>query len=431
MRVCILTDYYYPQLGGITEHVHGQAVNLAARGHEVTIVTGRLPHAPRAADRDERDISSDDVELVHMGVALPLYGNGSQTLHTVLPLGPRRLRRFFAARRFDVVHIHAPYNPSLFMLAPFVLPAGTIGVGTYHSVFTPGRVRDLVPGYARLARRLHGHIVVSDACIEPLDHYFPEFSWRVIPNGIDEDHFAPEAEPIEELRGSGPVMLFLGRFDPRNGLGIMLEAFERGLAGARWQGAAVHRRRRAAAQLLPAPARAGGRRLRALGRARRLEPAALLRLGRRLLHALPERELRHGAARGHELRAPGRREPDLGLPAAAQDGREGLLVGPPDDPAAFATTIGHLLDAPAELTHGRGGTAHRDDPLLVGTVAAELESYYSELRGEVPRPAPCWRMRELRAEAISRTRRPLPSDTMPGVPTTRLHLAASARLDGG
>ena len=59
-----------------------------------------------------------------MGVALPLYGNGSQTLHTVLPLGTRQLRRFFAARQFDVVHIHAPYNPSFFMLAPFVLPAG-------------------------------------------------------------------------------------------------------------------------------------------------------------------------------------------------------------------------------------------------------------------------------------------------------------------
>ena len=31
MRICILSDYYYPQLGGITEHVHGQAVNLASR----------------------------------------------------------------------------------------------------------------------------------------------------------------------------------------------------------------------------------------------------------------------------------------------------------------------------------------------------------------------------------------------------------------
>jgi phosphatidylinositol alpha-mannosyltransferase len=125
------------------------------------------------------------------------------------------------------VHIHAPYNPSFFMLAPFALPAGTIGVGTYHSVFTPGRVRDLVHAPTRASlSRLDGHIVVSDACIEPLDHYFPEFSWRVIPNGIDEEHFAPTAAPIAALRESGdPVVLFLGRFDPRNGLGIMLDAF--------------------------------------------------------------------------------------------------------------------------------------------------------------------------------------------------------------
>ena len=108
VRVCILTDYYYPQLGGITEHVHGQASNLAARGHEVTILTGRVPHAPRAADRNERVLAADGVELVHMGLALPLYGNGSQTLHTVFPLGTRQLRRFLAARQFDVVHIHAP-----------------------------------------------------------------------------------------------------------------------------------------------------------------------------------------------------------------------------------------------------------------------------------------------------------------------------------
>ena len=90
-------------------------------------------------------------------------------------------------------------------------------------------MRDLVHAPTRASlSRLHGHIVVSDACIEPLDHYFPEFDWRVIPNGIDEDHFSPSARPIEALRESGdPVVLFLGRFDPRNGLGIMLEAFDR------------------------------------------------------------------------------------------------------------------------------------------------------------------------------------------------------------
>jgi hypothetical protein len=60
------------------------------------------------------------------------------------------------------------------MLAPFALPDGAIAVGTYHSVFTPGRLRDLVHAPTRASlSRLHGHIVVSDACIGPLDHYFP------------------------------------------------------------------------------------------------------------------------------------------------------------------------------------------------------------------------------------------------------------------
>ena len=193
MRVCILTDYYYPQLGGITEHVHGQAVNLAARGHEVTILTGRLPHAPRAADRDERVLAADDVELVHMGAgAAALRQRLADAAHrasarhaTAAPL----LRR----AAFDVVHIHAPYNPSFFMLAPVRAPRRARSASART---TPSSRRGacatscMRPTRASLSR-LHGHVVVSEACIPPLDHYFPEFDWRVIPNGIDEDHFAP------------------------------------------------------------------------------------------------------------------------------------------------------------------------------------------------------------------------------------------------
>ena len=387
MRVCILTDYYYPQLGGITEHVHGQAVNLAARGHGVTIVTGRLPHVPRAADRGDRVIASDDVELVHMGAALPLYGNGSQTLHTVLPLGTRQLRRFFAARQFDVVHIHAPYNPSFFMLAPFVLPAGTIGVGTYHSVFTPGRVRDLVHAPTRASlSRLDGHVVVSDVCIEPLDHYFPEFTWRVIPNGIDEDHFRPGAEPIAELRESGdPVILFLGRFDPRNGLGIMLEAFNEV-----WRARDGHARlcvvgdgplrRYYQTRLAPEVAEAvhwAGRidwnRPRYYSSADVFcTPCQRASFGMVLLEAMScGRPVVGSLISGFER--------------LVTSGREGLLVTPQDDPAAFASALVHLLGSPAELARmGAEGRVTATTRYAWSSVAAELEAYYLELRGELP-----------------------------------------------
>ncbi len=389
MRVCILTDYYYPQLGGITEHVHGQAVNLAARGHEVTILTGRVPHAPRAADRGERVLAADGVELVHMGLALPLYGNGSQTLHTVFPLGTLQLRRFLASRGFDVVHIHAPYNPSFFMLAPFALPDGAVGVGTYHSVFTPGRVRDLVQAPTRASlSRLHGHIVVSDACIEPLDHYFPEFDWRVIPNGIDEDHFSPSARPLEELRASGdPVVLFLGRFDPRNGLGIMLEAFDR-----LWRARDGHvrlcivgdgpLRRYYANRLAPEVARCvhwAGRvdwnRPRYYTSADVFcTPCQRASFGMVLLEAM-------------SCGTPVVASRISGFERLLTSGREGVLVEPPDEPAAFGGALDALLGSPSELQRmGAEGRLTATTRYSWTNVAAELETYYLELRGELPAP---------------------------------------------
>jgi phosphatidylinositol alpha-mannosyltransferase len=390
LRVCILTDYYYPQLGGITEHVHGQAVNLAARGHEVTIVTGRVPHAPRASDRGERVLAADGVELVHMGLALPLYGNGSQTLHTVFPGGTLQLRRFLRARRFDVVHIHAPYNPSFFMLAPFVLPEGTAGVGTYHSVFTPGRLRDLVHAPTRASlSRLHGHIVVSDACIEPLDHYFPEFDWRVIPNGIDEDHFSPSARPIGALRESGdPVVLFLGRFDPRNGLGIMLEAFDQlwRERDGRVRLCVVGDgplRRYYAGRLAPEVAAAvewAGRvdwnRPRYYASADVFcTPCQRASFGMVLLEAMScGRPVVASMISGFEM--------------LLTSGREGLLVSPPDEASAFAAALGHLLDSPAELqSMGAEGRITATTRYSWVNVAAELETYYQELRGELPAQA--------------------------------------------
>ena len=49
MRIAIVSDYYYPQLGGITEHVHGQATELTRRGHDVTLLTPRLAVKPSTA----------------------------------------------------------------------------------------------------------------------------------------------------------------------------------------------------------------------------------------------------------------------------------------------------------------------------------------------------------------------------------------------
>ncbi len=225
MRIAIVSDYYYPLLGGITEHVHGQANELTRRGHEVTVVTGNVLRPPPIVDGEIHPEDDVPFEIVRVGAVLPGYGNASQTYHVIDPLLRRRLRKIFSDRKVDVVHVHAPYSPILPMVGVLAAPKSAVTVGTFHSVFPRTLLFDLVaPIMRNVISRLDGKIVVSEACIGSLTPYLP-YEYTVIPNGIDDRHFSPEADPIPELRDDKTNILFLGRFDPRNGLDTMISSF--------------------------------------------------------------------------------------------------------------------------------------------------------------------------------------------------------------
>ena len=137
----------------------------------------------------------------------------------------RRLRRIFEQRKVDVVHVHSPYSPILPMVGVLAAPKSAVTVGTFHSVFPRSLGFDLAaPLLRRVISRLDGKIVVSEACIGSLAPYLP-YAYTVIPNGIDDRRFSPDADPIPELRDGRLNILFLGRFDPRNGLDTMIGAF--------------------------------------------------------------------------------------------------------------------------------------------------------------------------------------------------------------
>jgi glycosyltransferase involved in cell wall biosynthesis len=68
-------------------------------------------------------------------------------------------------------------------------------------------------------------------------------------------------------------------------------------------------------------------------------------------------------------------------------GHEGLLVSPPDEPSGFAAALQHLLESPGERSRmGAAGRLTATSLYSWGTVAAQLEAYYLELRGETPAP---------------------------------------------
>jgi phosphatidylinositol alpha-mannosyltransferase len=67
---------------------------------------------------------------------------------------------------------------------------------------------------------------VSPTVVEAHERYFST-DWTHIPNGVDTHFFSPDAPRPLAIRPDVPSILFLGRFDPRNGLASLMDAFKR------------------------------------------------------------------------------------------------------------------------------------------------------------------------------------------------------------
>lgn len=219
----MVTEYAYPVLGGISEHVHHLSHELVRRGHDVTVVTSRAPRPtrPQAAALDAHARHEYGYRTRRVGTSLPVPANGSIARITVGPLLLREVRRAIA--HADVVHAQGLTGPVL-GLAACQVSSAPCTVGTFHTYVEDGNLgyrvfRPLLNHYlAKLDRR----IAVSQVCVDSLQGYFPG-NYDVIPNGIDCTSFTPlEAEAAREP--GPPRILFMGRFDPRNGLHTLIEA---------------------------------------------------------------------------------------------------------------------------------------------------------------------------------------------------------------
>jgi phosphatidylinositol alpha-mannosyltransferase len=213
LRIGVVTEYYYPHLGGVCEHVHFFAREARRLGHEVDIITSRLPGAP------------PEPNVIRIGRSVPIYINGSYSRITAGRTLRRDLRQVFLDGRYDIVHVHSPLTPVLPLLAIVESPCPV--VGTFHTYFDRSLgYRVFRPAVQKRLDMLSAAIAVSQSTIVALERYF-DADWKIIPNGVDTDLFRPDASRPPEIRGDVPAILFLGRFDPRNGLSTLLDAFKR------------------------------------------------------------------------------------------------------------------------------------------------------------------------------------------------------------
>jgi len=220
LKIGIVTEYYYPTLGGIQEHVYHFSKEAASRGHTVHIITSNVIGADLGYD-----VYNKDVKVIRIGYSLPIISNNSIGRISLAPNITQRVKDILYRENYDILHIHSPLHPVLPILA--LSKSNTITVGTFHTNFDRSIFFTVFKPFLKLGiKRLDGMIAVSETAITTVKEYLrPQKEFRIIPNGVDTNMFRPDSNKIPSVCDEKINVLFVGRMEPRNGLDRLIRAF--------------------------------------------------------------------------------------------------------------------------------------------------------------------------------------------------------------
>ena len=216
MKIALVSPYDFAHPGGVTSHISYLERYLTRMGHEVKVIAPASKAVTTFGDR-----------FIPIGKPRPIPSSGSIVRVTISLRLASTIKAVLEREKFDVVHLHEPFMP---MLCSAVLRfSDTVNIGTFHAW-------DGKPGYKfgrpittimlnRRRRKLTGGIAVSKMALDYVSRFVPG-QYSIIPNGIDLEHFSPDAAPIEEFCDGKKNILFLGRLERRKGLIYLIKAYQ-------------------------------------------------------------------------------------------------------------------------------------------------------------------------------------------------------------
>ena len=215
MKIAMVSPYDFTWPGGVTAHVTHLARELGRSGHQVQVLA---PHSPSRECQEAE-------KFIPLGRSVPLPSGGSIARVSLSWWLYRKVRSLLRDEAFDIIHLHEPMAP---ILPLCVLEfSNSVNVGTFHAANNYPHLYKLShPITKRWHQRLHGGIAVSPAAQRYVNNAFPG-DYKIIPNGIDIDHFTRNAEPWPQYRDGKTNILFVGRLEKRKGLKYLLDAYSR------------------------------------------------------------------------------------------------------------------------------------------------------------------------------------------------------------
>ncbi|WP_324736401.1 glycosyltransferase family 4 protein [Thermococcus sp. SY098] len=222
MKIALVSDWYYPKIGGVASHMHHLALKLREMGHEVAIITNN-----RETGREE-ELTKKGIELIKIpGVVSPILEvNISYSLKST-----RELNEFL--KEFDVVHSHHAFTPLALKAAKAGRKMGKATILTTHTISFAHESKLwealglTFPMFSSYLKYPHKIIAVSKAAKAFIEH-FTDTPIEIIPNGVDDKLFTPkwDKERIKAEFGiDNKVVLYVSRMSYRKGPHVLLNAF--------------------------------------------------------------------------------------------------------------------------------------------------------------------------------------------------------------
>ncbi|MEY9945841.1 glycosyltransferase family 4 protein [Kitasatospora sp. GAS1066B] len=231
-RVLLVSHYYPPHLGGIENVVRQEALHLAARGVEVTVLT--------SGERAEVG-TADGVRVVRVAA----WNGIEQRAGVPFPvLSPALLSAALRwARWADVVHLHDCLYLTSWAAGAAAALTRTPHLLTQHVALVE-HPSPLVRGVQRVVYAVAGRallrrarrVLTLNASVADFVRGYGARPERVghLPNGVDTALFRPAGSAAEQaaararfgLPAEGVLVLFAGRLVPKKGYQLLLDAHD-------------------------------------------------------------------------------------------------------------------------------------------------------------------------------------------------------------
>ncbi len=203
-NIALISDWYYPRVGGIEYAIDALGRGLVALGHGVRIIA-------RLYGRASAHEASGGLPIIRLD-GCPL------SEHLMSPRGYRSLRATLRAGEFDIIHGHGLDSPMAMASLIIAAKLGIPSIITSHSLLgdSPSQ-RALAAGAKLFLKRARAIIAVSSPVERQARAMFSGAVFR-IPNGIDTSSPNGALEPIALPQGHGPIIATVARMNKRKGV---------------------------------------------------------------------------------------------------------------------------------------------------------------------------------------------------------------------